>query len=83
MPAKRKHEDGGGPAEASLWWSTAWTNEDVLAPLTELGFDVDACRGVSEADDELRFRYRAMCPLCDADEHRSTLPCGRAMGRCL
>ena len=69
IPAKRKHEDGGGPAEASLLVNCV--EQDVLDALTELGFNVDACQGVSKAGDELRFRYRAVCPLCNADEHGS------------
>jgi hypothetical protein len=66
IPAKRKR---GGPAEASLLVNCV--EQDVLDALTELGFDVDACQGVSKAGDELRFRYRAVCPLCEADEHGS------------
>ena len=65
-PAKRQR---GGPADASLLVHRV--EQDVLDALTELGFDVDACQGVSEAGDELRFRYRALCPLCEADEHGS------------
>ena len=65
-PAKRQR---GGPADASL--VVHRVEQDVLDALTELGFDVDACQGVSEAGDELRFRYRALCPLCEADEHGS------------
>ena len=70
-PPKRAREEASGAPSTSSRPLANYIDDSVAAALTELGFDVGACGGVSETKDELRFRYRALCPLCKADEHGS------------
>ncbi len=44
---------------------------NVLAAVAELGFDPTCCEGVSDAGNQVRFRYRGQCPFCKADVHGS------------
>ena len=70
-PQKRAREEASGAPSTSTRPLSKYIDDSVAAALTELGFDVGACGGVSETKDELRFRYNAVCPLCKSDVHGS------------